>query len=199
MPSNDKKATAPALTIVENVPLTSCSLLMYLKERGIPLDIAKQHARELYYRHRDKDYSAIGIPNDSDGFEVRNRYFKGTIGNKDVSTIPGPTHRVFVFEGMFDFLSAQAMLDGKIDGTVIVLNSVTMKDKAIEIIKELKPLTVELYRDNDNSGRALLVDFQQALPEPTIVDWAKLYACCGDLNEWYVENQQSKQSPRGRG
>ena len=197
-PSNDNQADAPALTIVEDVPLRSRSLIAYLKERGIPVEIAKQHVRELHYRNRDKGYFAIGIGNDSGGFEIRNRYFKGTIGSKDLSTIPGSRDRVFVFEGMVDFLTARAMLGDQLDGTVIVLNSVAMKDKAIDIIKELNPLTVELYRDNDTSGQALLTAFQQALAEPTIVDWAKLYAGYGDLNEWYVQNRQEKPTPRAR-
>ncbi len=177
---------APAINVTRNVPIRSKSLLAYLQKRGIDSHVARHYLRELHYRVGDKNYFALGFANDGHGFELRNPYFKGTCGHKDITTIPGSHDRVYVFEGFFDFLTAASMFDDRMTGTVLVLNSVAMKDRAIEIIRELKPSTIELYRDNDTSGEKLLDYFKQELPESTIVDRASLYAGFGDLNEWHT-------------
>ncbi|MCA9186165.1 MAG: CHC2 zinc finger domain-containing protein [Pirellulaceae bacterium] len=187
-PDNDNRTEedAPAFTIVENQSLISRSLIAYLQERGIDVELARKHLREVHYQRAEKVYFAIGLPNQSGGIEVRNRYFKGTIGRKDLSVIPGPHRRVFVFEGMFDYLTALTMLGGELDGTAIVLNSVATKEKAAQLIHELHPTVVELYRDNDTAGQELLNFMRHELPSITVVDWADLYAGHSDLNAWHV-------------
>lgn len=51
---------------------------------------------------------AIGFPNASGGYEVRNKYFKGCIAPKDITHIRQagePKETCYVFEGFMDYLS----------------------------------------------------------------------------------------------
>ncbi|MEZ6117756.1 MAG: toprim domain-containing protein [Pirellulaceae bacterium] len=191
-PANNDNAEpdAPAFTLIDEKPLTSKALIAYLDERGIPAGVASSLVREVHYRHGDKNYFALGLPNESGGFEIRNPYFKGTIGNKDISIVPGPTGRVFVFEGMFDFLTAVARFGGKLDGTALILNSVALKEKAVDWLRQHEPTVIELYRDNDRSGEELAAYFSENLSQPTIVDWSTLYQGHNDLNAWHVNQQR---------
>jgi hypothetical protein len=56
----------------------------YVVSRGIPLDLARLHLKEVAYRVGEHGYRALGFPNDSGGFEVRNANFKGSLGTKDI-------------------------------------------------------------------------------------------------------------------
>lgn len=57
--------------------LTHPALLEYLTFRSIDTEIAKHYCREIHYSIREKNYFAIGFENDSGGWELRNRAFKG--------------------------------------------------------------------------------------------------------------------------
>lgn len=97
--------------IVKIMPITHSSLLEYLKERCIDTDIANRHCKEVYYRVNNKSYFALGFKNDSGGYELRNKYFKGCT-NKDVTfytCIDNKSDTCVIFEGFFDYLSYLTM------------------------------------------------------------------------------------------
>ena len=79
-------------------------MLGYLRERGIPSDIATANCVEIHYRLHDKQYFAVGFPNEDGGYEIRNRFFKGSIPPKAVSLIRQGSTMVNVYEGFVDFL-----------------------------------------------------------------------------------------------
>ncbi len=88
--------------------LSHPALLRYLQERGIDTALAKPECKELYFINNGKPYFAIGFPNVSGGYEVRNSFFKGCIAPKDISHIRQegePREKCLVFEGMTDYLS----------------------------------------------------------------------------------------------
>lgn len=181
----DGIATSPSIRISRIEPLASRSLTGYLRQRGIDLTRASSFIREVHYTTQDKDYFAIGFANDSGGFELRNPYFKGST-SKDITTIEGDSNRVICFEGFVDFLTALTMFGGRLNGTAIVLNSASMKHKAVARIKTLNPSLVELYFDNDKTGKELVSYFRHALSDATIVDWLSLYEGHKDLNDWHA-------------
>lgn len=190
-PTRRVKNQTSAMELTEIGPVTSKSLIGYLKKRGIDPGQAAASVKEAHYRVNDRAYFALALPNDSNGYELRNPFFKGTLGSKDISTVPGSTERVFVFEGMFDCLSAAEMFGGQLDGTAIILNSVALKERAAERIRDLHPAVVELYRDNDAAGVQLKEWMNRELPGIAVVDWADSYAGYHDLNEWHVQQQQT--------
>jgi DNA primase len=77
------------LEVVKVQEIKNEALRGYLRERGISPQTANPHLKEIYYRRGGKTYFALAFPNDSEGYELRNRYFKGAHGSKDISSING--------------------------------------------------------------------------------------------------------------
>ena len=176
-------------------------LRSYLADRAIPITIARHHLKEIHWGNSSKPYYGLAFPNNSGGYEVRNKYYKGIQGGrKDISTIGAPTlinKSVAIFEGFMDFLSYLAHRGdaSSATSTVIVMNSTTMQDKAIAAIQSLGIDTVHLYLDRDTGGRAATQKFQQALPGITVEDMSILYADIegiADFNDWLV-SQRNRQ------
>jgi hypothetical protein len=176
----------PPTEVTHVGPVKSHSLLEYLRQRGIDPKRVAPFVKEIRYRRGERSYFALGFASDSGGIELRSPSFKGTLGSKDMTVIKGDPERVLVFEGFFDFLTALTLCRGCPDATVIVLNSVALKEKAAERIRELAPRVVELYPDRDAAGDRLLHYFREALPETEILDQSALYAGHNDLSEWHA-------------
>ncbi|WP_290203761.1 DNA primase, partial [uncultured Muribaculum sp.] len=105
-----QRHSAPSMERFEVVPLEHRALVAYLQERGIPAHIAKAKCKEAHYCVNGRLYFAVTFENISGGRELRNRYFKGCRGRKDISYLPwvrdGPSTECAVFEGFIDYLSA---------------------------------------------------------------------------------------------
>ena len=132
------RQSAPSMEQFEVMPLEHRALVAYLQERGIPAHIATANCKEAHYSVNGKFYFAVAFENVSGGWELRNRYFKGCRGRKDISYLPwardGPSAECAVFEGFIDYLSAIAL--GIISGAdAIILNSVVNVIKAVPYLK----------------------------------------------------------------
>lgn len=148
LPSNGK----PGFNIQKVAELSNPALLQYLKERKINIDAAKEHCKEIHYSLGNKEYFAIGFQNDANGYELRNKYFKGCT-NKDITTYLGSNRdNCLVFEGFMDYLSFLSLkgLKSPIQDAVI-LNSITNLPKALNFIQSHPK--VYTYLDNDEAGR----------------------------------------------
>jgi len=97
----------PSFRQLEVVSLSSPALLSYLRQRGINTELAKRECREVRYLTNGKPYFAIGFPNRSEGYEIRNNLFKGCIAPKDITHIQQeqPKATCYLFEGFMDYLS----------------------------------------------------------------------------------------------
>ena len=199
--------------------LSHPALLRYLATRAIPREFARQYVREVRYRVEQNEYFAIGFPNESGGYEVRNAYFKGTIGTKDISILHSTTTTsetesteqsgvrgtedtrgsgtgtvVQVFEGFLDFLSWPALEGtGEHRETAIVLNSVALTDRAIAYLREHPPAEIRLFLDNDASGRATTERIAQAFPNTRIVDMSDRYREVIDVNQALIRLRDRKE------
>ncbi len=176
---------------IEVRPIRTFALLHYLRERGIELTIARRYLHEIHYRVKGQAYYALGFPSDSGGYEVRNKYFKGTHGYKDVTLLDlgKPGAEVAVFEGFMDFLSA-LQLDAlpKTTTHTLVMNSTALRDRALERIEGLAPAAVYLFLDHDPSGVRLTEEFKAALSCP-VFDVSALYARHKDVNALLMDRQ----------
>jgi hypothetical protein len=108
--SNTQKpgeALEPTIKVIAAKPLTSPSLCRYLDERKIPFEIAKRYCKEVDFELYGNRYFAIGFENNSGGFELRNRHFKGSSSPKDITVIKSEncSQNIAAFEGFFSFLS----------------------------------------------------------------------------------------------
>lgn len=193
--SYSQRHSAPSIERFEVVPLEHRALVAYLQERGIPAHIAKAKCKEAHYCVNDKSYFAVAFENISGGWELRNRYFKGCRGRKDISYLPwardGPSAECAVFEGFIDYLSALVL--GIISGAdAIILNSVVNVNKAVPYIKGYT--AINCYLDNDNVGQTALAELTAAHGS-TVIDRSTLYSEFNDLNDFLVNQSFTQNTP----
>lgn len=184
--SYPQRHSAPNVERFAVVPLEHRALVAYLQERGIPAHIAKANCKEAHYSVSGKPYFDVAFENVSGGWELRNRYFKGCRGRKDISYLPwardGPSTECAVFEGFIDYLSALT-LDIISGADAIILNSVVNVNKAVPYLKDYT--TINCYLDNDNAGQTALAELK-AIYGSIVIDRSTLYSEFNDLNDFLV-------------
>lgn len=188
--------SAPSMERFEVVPLEHRALVAYLQERGIPAHIATASCKEAHYSVNSKTYFAVAFENVSGGWELRNRYFKGCRGRKDISYLPwardGPSAECAVFEGFIDYLSALT-LDIISGADTIILNSVVNVNKAVPFLRGYK--TINCYLDNDTAGQSALAELT-AIYGSDVIDRSTLYSEFNDLNDFLVNQSLTTQQNR---
>ena len=159
----------PTFELLEVKPLNSLGLVKYLTEvRAINSSVARTYLEEIHYKNKTdgKNYFAAGIKNQSGGYEVRNPYFKTSIGKKDFSLVKGKEGggEVMVFEGFMDFLSCLTDTGKKqMDCDILVLNSVSFRQPVVGFIKAGGYQKVYTFFDNDKAGAEATEFFKQEL------------------------------------
>lgn len=185
--------SAPGMERYEVVPLEHRALVAYLQERCIPAHIAKANCKEAHYSVSGKPYFAVAFENVNNGWELRNRYFKGCRGSKDISYLPwsrdGPSIECAVFEGFIDYLSALT-LDIIRGADAIILNSVVNVNEAVPYLKDYN--AINCYLDNDNAGQTALAELT-AVYGSTVIDRSTLYSEFNDLNDFLVNRSSTIQ------
>ena len=158
------------------------ALVQYLKERRIENNI--HLLKEIHYKISDKKYFGIGFKNDTDGYEIRNKYSKICIGRKDITTIKNNSSCLRIFEGFMDYLSFKQMEKTlkKALSDYVILNSVTMIFKIEKIIENYEK--IELYFDNDEAGNRATNEVKQL--NPYVEDNRILYQNYKDLNDFIM-------------
>lgn len=178
--------------------LTHPALIDYLKERKIDLNIARNYCREIHYTINGQPYFAIGFRNDAGGYELRNRYFKGSSAPKDMTTIQNHNGQCLLFEGFMDFLSYLTLKRITIpQQDVIILNSLAHLSKAMVFIKGYHQLFT--FLDNDEAGKRALLEVRKQ--NQNVSDQSSFYGKHKDLNEYLCNNKpkiQEQPKPRFR-
>lgn len=151
--SFDKPHVNTAIKIKHIQPIQNKALIQYLESRKLSVKIAGKYVDEAYYRTNNKNYFAMAFKNDKGGYELRNKYFKGSSSPKAITTIPGITNSVNLFEGFLDYISALEYFKSPTSrNTTIVLNSLNNLDD--ELLKKLSNYTrINAYLDNDEAGK----------------------------------------------
>ncbi len=158
------------------------AITAYLCERGL-WQIAQDRLKEIYYYVEDekklrKHFFAAGWQNEQGAWEVRNPYFKGCMGHKAITFIPGCDDRVAIFEGYFNYLSW--LTENTIaPDSIIVLNTATLTQAAIR--KAITFDDVSVYFDHDPTGRKITAEFIKALP--WAIDRSYQYEGYNDYND----------------
>ena len=174
------------------------SLLDYLKnKRKINATTITDFAVEVHFSdQKGKKFFGIGMKNLSEGYEIRNPYFKGSIGKKDLVFVKG-THQksLSIFEGMFDFFSALTYF-GKatlMQNDILILNSVVFEQLAIDFLKtHPEYLHLCLFLDNDAAGQLTAENIKTAFPERTVEPSFALYLPHNDFNDFLVARSKKR-------
>lgn len=204
IPEEKKTESKKALTLSKVYDLQDNVLITYLQSRGIPLAVAKKYIKEIIVNNANtgKRFHAIGLPTESEGYELRNKAFKGCIGAKSISFIRGsqvPAVELQIFEGIMDFLSAVSLQkDFSFVGDAIVLNSVACLPQVYPYIKGYVYRSIYTWLDNDKAGHyatKALQDLSEKEGLLTFQTMNKTYAPYKDVNEWHVQRNKPKPQP----
>ncbi len=87
------------ITVTEIRPLAHFALKEYLKSRSISLMTAYKLVKEVHYIFKGRKYFAIGLQNESGGWELRNRYYKNSSSPKDITHVKNGNEKLIVSEG----------------------------------------------------------------------------------------------------
>ncbi|KAA6336985.1 DNA primase [termite gut metagenome] len=184
-------------------PLENPLLIQYLKERQINIPYAQQVCGEVHFKFKDKSYFAIGFENNLGGYELRNKYFQGTISPKGITTIKQGNDSCCIFEGFMDYLSYLTLKQkhnpeypniGKQD--YIILNSVSNTLKAIDIISGYK--AKYCYLDNDKAGASTYEEIRNKCGL-NVSDRSVHYLGYKDLNDYLCGKKQVQEKRQSRG
>lgn len=183
-----------SLSNIQIRPLNHFVLLKYLRQnRGISEAIAKKYLKLIFYDNQKRSgLFGVGWENDSGFWEIRSagkQDFKAVTGTKDLTTILSTTNqgqKIFLFEGMLDFLSALMLKKSEtLDGKVIILNSTSMIKKAILVLENQNFETIYTFLDNDKGGREALNKLAEVVPKHKI-QAQTFYQDFNDVNEYWV-------------
>ena len=157
--------------------------------------------REVRYLNGETPYYAIGFPNRSGGYEIRNKHFKGCIAPKDITHIRQSESKeaCYIFEGFMDYLSFLTLrlercpdrpeLDGQ---DYIVLNSTSDLSKAIRPLGGYE--SIHCFLDNDKAGIEAVQELQKEYGL-RIRDTSHIYEGYNDLND-FLRDKRSGQAQR---
>lgn len=194
---DEKPASESKLEIIAISTLSSPNLRQYLASRGISLSVAQRYCKEIEFRIAHNTYLAVGFPNHSGGYELRNSWFKGSSSPKDISLIKTnpKSLRLSVFEGFTDFLSALTLNDIRFKKATtqtdfLVLNSLSFLSREIPLLRSYSEAT--LFVDNDAAGKQA----KEALKESGISfhDASLWYAPHKDVNEFLIATNEVRQA-----
>ncbi len=187
---NNPEKQEPAIQMTVIKELTHPALLDYLHQRCIDTGTAMQYCREIHYMVNDKPYFAVGFPNDTGGYDLRNEYFQGCLSPKDITHIKQkePKTSCYVFEGFMDYFSFLVLrnkYNPGIPGTdkqdYIILNSTSNVAKVLDRLDGYEDILC--FLDNDLPGRQAFQKIRQKF-DAHVRDASKHYAKHKDLNDY---------------
>ncbi|OAD42949.1 toprim domain-containing protein [Polaribacter atrinae] len=181
-----KNEQTPTYSIKKVTELTNQILLDYLSSRKINLTFAKRFCFQVHYSFSEgKDLFGIGFMNDIGGLEIRNKFFKGCLGKKEITTINNNSDVVSIFESWSDFLSYLTLKKEIPKENFIILNSTSMIKKVIDLLGDYS--IIKVFLDNDTSGDQA-TNFLIENTNNKIIDKRIDYKNFNDLND-YLMNQ----------
>ena len=171
--------------LITNVKeISNIQLINYLESRKLKLQVAKEYCKEGSFNLNDNNFYAIGFQNDSKGYELRCKYFKGSSTPKDITLIKNNTDKLLLFEGFIDFLSwfsCRLFFTGKHD--YLILNTLSFLNKSKSVINGYDE--VLLFLDNDEAGKRATAELIGA-GLSNCTDLSKGYSEFKDLNDSLV-------------
>ncbi len=194
VPAKLPEATDGSVLVLDGVKeLSNPALLKYIsEERKVESLLARCYLKEVDFHNAQngKKYFALGFENLSGGYEIRNPYFKSSLGAKDISVLKAKSggREALVFEGFMDFLSYLTDIKKRtLESDVLVLNSISFTAKAKQLIQAQGYSRIFAFLDNDSKGLETLASFQELPLDVTPCNHR--YQGFKDYNEWLKNNR----------
>ena len=181
--------SANPIEVIEEKEIKHRALQTYLRSRKISITTAIKLCKEIHYQIGGRKYFAIGLQNRSGGWELRNRYWKGSTSPKDVSMIRNQSKKLAITEGMFDMLTLMELMP-EIGNShdLLILNTTAFVKRMISEIGEYE--SVELFLDRDKTGLGMTELLLERCPKSR--DLSFLYEGFKDINEWKVKSAKDE-------
>jgi len=171
-------------SILKVIDLQNELLISYLKKRKINIAFAKRFCFQIHYSFdAKKKYYGVGFMNDVGGLEIRNKFFKGCLGKKAITTIYNHSNTVSLFESWSDFLSYLTLKKEIPHEDFIILNSTALAKNAVELIKNHSQ--IKTFFDNDEAGNKAQ-EFLVKNSKKEIIDNRVYYKKHNDLNDFLI-------------
>lgn len=178
-------SNADSKVLITNVKeISNIQLINYLESRKLNLKLAKEYCKEVSFKLNDKNFYALGFQNDSKGYELRCKYFKGSSSPKDVTLMRNNSEKLLLFEGFIDFLSwfsCKQFFTGNHD--YLILNTLSFLHKSKSVVNGYKE--VLLFLDNDEAGKRASAELIEA-GRSKCIDMSGEYSKYKDLNDSIV-------------
>lgn len=194
----DQAATAKAGSTIKSVrSIKHKALIHYLDTRGIPITVADRILKEVRFQHNEtaSNIFALGLQNEDNGYEVRNPFYKGCVGAKNITFLRGKEVKpdgIHIFEGFMDYLSVLTQQEGRpFKDDTIILNSLSCIKHAIPYIKDYGYKVAYTWMDNDLPGQKalkLLDEFLSSQPGLQHKPMNHLYKPFKDVNAWHTHS-----------
>ena len=180
-----------SLEVLKICPIENSELVDFLQKRKITLTIARKYASEIHFKppRSDKIYFGVGL-SCGDGFEVRNKLFKGFVWkHKDLIKINLKNDSsLSIFEGFMDFLAFLSFYQkDDFQNSVIILNSVSLKKRALQVIQDFSFSKIYLFLDNDEAWSVCKQFFLNSVVDVPVVDNSGLYNGFKDFNDMVMK------------
>jgi DNA primase len=187
----------PNYQITDIKELQNENLKEYLHQRGIS---SKTYplVKEVHFTIGEKKLYAIGFENLSEGWELRNSFYKGSLLKKDISVVNLNNEsqnqneagkKIVVFEGFMDALSFVEMKPSYY-GDILVMNSISLLNKTKNHLQNYPQ--IHLFLDNDKAGENCKNEILKSFPEAK--DHSEIYALHKDLNDYLKSKKENKNS-----
>ena len=146
-----------------------------------------------------KHYYGIAFGNLSERHEVRNPYFKGCIGHKDITLLAHTFNEwqngCLVFEGFMDFLAYMTLVKQQDRWFVVespcdymILNSVANLKQALHYLDRYTH--IHCFLDNDQAGRKTVESISNVF-EYRVTDESFRYADYKDVNDYLMRKKRT--------
>ncbi|WP_127125410.1 toprim domain-containing protein [Pseudoflavitalea rhizosphaerae] len=190
--AGEKKENASGkIVVLDTRPLALPGLIQYLEKRQIPVKIAARFCKEVDFLLYGKKHSAIGFQNNAGGYELRSGNFKGSSAPKDITFLDNGRDQVAVFEGLFSFLSFQAINQNQQPplSNCLVLNSLAFLERSRPLLEQHKQ--VHLVLDRDTAGKNC-TSLALQWDKEKYIDRSDFYHPHKDLNDWLTHHKHNR-------
>lgn len=185
------------LTVQTVTELNDGDMLSFLKEKYIDETISKKYLKQVIIKNRDsgKTFIAVGLKNESDGFEIRNEVIRGGVGVRGISFIRGteaPAKEIHIFEDILDFLATVSYQpNNELKGDSIILNSMFCLPQVFAYINNYPYEQLNTWLDNDHFGDSATQFLKNIVRHENSMSFQamnNLYRDCQNYHEWHVRN-----------
>ena len=182
IPKSQRVSTVKILEVKE---VSHPALRKYLRERKI--EKIPEWLRELHWEVKGKRFFGVGTRTIAGSWTVRNRLGKWNIKESSnqrhsYSLIEKGSPYLAVFEGLFDALTWEQLEMKETD--ILILNSVSNLDRALEVFRKYEVLVLGL--DNDDSGNLARRKIERQYSERVL----NLWFSAKDLNEAFWKGEK---------